>query len=937
VDLRAWDRYEIGEELGTGATGRVYKAWDPRLCRAVAIKLLRADDEDQRFVREARAQASIEHENVCKVYEVGEVFGRPYLALQYVGGPTLRQAASDMAIRDKVDVVRKVALAIEAAHQRGLIHRDIKPSNVLVERTDAGEFRPYVTDFGLARAVETQGVTKSGTAIGTPSYMSPEQVRGHAAEVDQRSDVYGLGATMYELFAGRPPFEGPNAPAVLLDVLDRDPVPLEGVPEDVATIVMRCLEKDAARRYPTAQALADDLGRFLAGEPIRARPQSLTYRLRRRARKHRAAFALGASALAAVAVLGLLIWQSRHGASERAELAQTFGQEVEHIDALMSAAVLLPLHDIGREKAEVRARMAAIARQMDEIGPSAQGPGHYALGRGRLALREFQAAHKELETAWAAGYQAPEVACALATTLSEEYRFAFKRNQHIAGDDARRKNREEIERTLRDPALRYLRLCGSSGYLEGRIALLEDRRADALAKARAAQAPDPMTYPAIALEGDVLLADAVAARNRGDLPTAAQALEGAEAAYGRAREIARSDAMLASAQCAVGYDAMDVAASQGKPLGPMFDRAARACADALQIDPENGVAQQDNAELYWRWAEYQAAHGENPQQSLERSVAHAERAAALLVPQPGTFDTIGNACATRAEWESKRGGDPRPWLDRAITAYEKALALNPRSHQSNSNICLGWEDKAEWEMAHRIDPAPSLDRAAAACQHALDLKPDYWSGWNNLGNVLDARAEWEARGGRDPRPLLARAVDAYGRAIAAKPLYRYFSNRAGSELQAAAWEVSHGEDPAPAIERALASAESAASRKADHAPTWVRIATARRIEAAWKVAHGADAGAALTSARQAAEKALAIDKTFGPARLALAETELVAARPAKALQILSGLDDPDAARVRAQAHLRLGDRVRARQEIDRALAAFPRQPESLAVAAQLTQ
>ena len=205
----AWDRYRCDRLLGAGGMGRVFKAWDPRLRRWVALKFLHADDPEltARFLREAQAQARLEHPHICRVYEVGEAAGRPYIAMQYIDGSALGARAGGMTLEQKVLVMSRVAEAIHAAHRLGIIHRDIKPANIMLEETEGG-IHPYVVDFGLVREIGVEGLTLSGASLGTPQFMAPEQALGKMDRVDRRSDVYSLGATLYTVVAGRPPLGG---------------------------------------------------------------------------------------------------------------------------------------------------------------------------------------------------------------------------------------------------------------------------------------------------------------------------------------------------------------------------------------------------------------------------------------------------------------------------------------------------------------------------------------------------------------------------------------------------------------------------------------------------------------------------------------------------------------------------------------------------------
>jgi len=303
--------YDSEVAIGSGGMGEVFKAWDTQLDRWVALKYLKHDDPElvQRLLREARAQARVDHPGVCKVYEVGESDGRSFIAMQYVDGKLLDEAAQELSLEQKILVVKKVAEAVQAAHTEGLIHRDLKPSNIIVAEEPDGGLRPYVLDFGIAREQEVAGPTMTGQILGTPGYLSPEQARGEVSALDRRTDVFSLGVILYELLAGVRPFTGDSNIAVLINLLGHDPKPLRKhastIPRDLEILVATCLEKERDRRYPSARALADDLGRFLAGEPIDARPLSSFARLMRLARRHRLVSALAATSV--LLALGLVV------------------------------------------------------------------------------------------------------------------------------------------------------------------------------------------------------------------------------------------------------------------------------------------------------------------------------------------------------------------------------------------------------------------------------------------------------------------------------------------------------------------------------------------------------------------------------------------------------------------------------------------------------
>ncbi|HEX4612075.1 MAG TPA: serine/threonine-protein kinase, partial [Urbifossiella sp.] len=327
--------YEVLEEVGRGGMGVVYRARHAALNRTVALKLVPAADAEgwARFRLEAEAVADLQHPNIVQIYEVGEADtggGTPFMALEFVGGGSLarRLAGGPLPARAAAALVETVARAVHFAHQRGILHRDLKPANVLLggigppapgpsgatplpPPTDA----PKVTDFGLAKRLDGghAGRTRTGAVLGTPSYMAPEQVSGNSGDVGTPADVYALGAILYECLTGRPPFQGGSALETLEQVRSRDPVApgrlRRGIPPGLETICLTCLRKPPERRYASAAALADDLGRFLSGNPVLARrvgPLGRTALWCRRNPALAGAVAAGVLAVAVVAAVGVV-------------------------------------------------------------------------------------------------------------------------------------------------------------------------------------------------------------------------------------------------------------------------------------------------------------------------------------------------------------------------------------------------------------------------------------------------------------------------------------------------------------------------------------------------------------------------------------------------------------------------------------------------------
>ncbi|MGA2255843.1 MAG: serine/threonine-protein kinase [Thermoguttaceae bacterium] len=342
--IRYLGDYELVEEIARGGMGVVYKARQISLNRTVAVKMILAGQlatkaDHDRFHSEAQAAALLDHPNIVPIFEVGEHQGQHYFSMGYVDGSSLsaRLAEGPLPPKEAAELVSVLAEAVEYAHRQGVIHRDIKPSNILIDCKG----RPRITDFGLAKRVDSgSDFTATGQVLGTPSYMPPEQAAGQINAVGPAADVYALGALLYTALTGRPPFQAATSLETMQQVLEREPVALRqlnaAVPCDLETVVLKCLEKPIPRRYATAQALADDLQRYLEGRPILARPVGrLEHTWRWCRRQPVVAGLIAAVALTLVAgilissVFAIMAFKERDRANGNAELADRKANEAE--------------------------------------------------------------------------------------------------------------------------------------------------------------------------------------------------------------------------------------------------------------------------------------------------------------------------------------------------------------------------------------------------------------------------------------------------------------------------------------------------------------------------------------------------------------------------------------------------------------------------------
>ncbi len=540
-------KYEIVEELGRGGMGVVYKARHPGLDRTVALKTLIAvgsPEHVERFLREARSAARMgKHPNLVQVHDVGEDAGVYYFTMEFIEGRGFdREVHNDAPPPRRVaEVVEQVARGLAHAHAEGVVHRDLKPANILIDMVG----RPLISDFGLAKEVGAgSSVSVAGQILGTPAYMSPEQAEGHLELVNERSDVYGLGAILYEGLTRRPPFEAAGNIELLRKVTGEEPVLpsrlAAGIPRDLEVICLKCLSKRPEDRYESAAALADDLRRFLDGDPILARPVPFSVRLLRRARRNPLVAALSAAAVLLLVVGSIVtvrllreradrLEQSERDRIAEADRAAVRKQVEEHLRsgrewlqkaerAMRLDVAVLAGTAIGREPLDAALREfdAAIA-----LAPETYDARHLRLRTLRILGRLEEAV---AEADWILVRRPDDHATALerthariaqlqllsGVTIAVDYSFfASLGNQakrlHVLGRDPRQP--EVLAEVIRE----LKRLSGSgipagdAHYCRAMVLHFEGKQAEALTECDAAIAADPFLSEAVSLRAELLV------------------------------------------------------------------------------------------------------------------------------------------------------------------------------------------------------------------------------------------------------------------------------------------------------------------------------------------------------------------------------------------------------------------------------------------------
>lgn len=907
--LKTWDHYEVLSLLGAGGMGAVYKARDPRLHRQVAVKIVHpmlgqgpgttGEKFVKRFLREAQLQASLEHPNICKVYEVGELPGTedeegyPYIAMQLITGRPLQRAMAEMSLFEKVRVIQQVAEALHVAHRQGLVHRDIKPANIMIERTDEGKLVPYVMDFGLARETAGTDQSRSGLIEGTPRYMSPEQARGDNKHLDRRTDVYSLGVTLYELISGRFPYEAGGDGDMLIAVMTSDARPMRAsnssIPIDLDAITLKCLEKDPTARYDSAKALADDLGRYLDGEPVVARHLGFTQRLIRRARKHKALVGLGVALFVSLCGLAGYFVRTRLATIERerqskqqAELAQTLGQEISRMEWLLRSARQLPIHDVNVEKAIVRRQMSVLQSKLASYGSMSKGLANYALGRGHVALHEYQDARRELLQALANGHDTADVHYALGLVLGKHFEQAMHEARLSGGGDWAQKKLADLAPTFLTPAIASLQRSralhqDSQHYLEALISYYQGKYPEALQHADDALRESPWLYEAAKLAGDVHVTLALLSRDSGKMDEAGRAFAAAVARYEQAASIGRSDAEVYEGLAEAWVRQIEMAANSGKPTESAYAAAIEASDHISIVEPQlvTGRLKKAYAALMTMAI---SGSGVSPAARVKQCQDEAQAVLERDPENPYARDVAAGCTAFAADSAQGRGEDAAPLFQKAIALLEPAIQKSPNFLWGINDLATTYIAYAAYLQSHGNLTASELFEKSLEYGHkAALLDRKYLTPIQNMIFAFSKMAML-SRHVIDLEKVIKDSDELYDKCIAINHSYQQCHiNYAAAAARAAQRMLAAGEDPSALLEKAKRATSASRQLGGAFVDAEQSEALAAWVLAAWRVRGHQDPGEALSAVEAATARALAINPQDAFSKTLQAQGELLRA------------------------------------------------------------
>ncbi len=846
-------RYKIISKLGEGGISIVYKAFDSVLKRNVALKVLKVMDPVliRRFFREARAQAGIEHENICKVYDFGEIDGIPFITMQFIEGLPLQEAVKNMSLEKKLIIIKKVADALQKAHRNGLIHRDLKPSNIMVEIREDGEEKPYIIDFGLVKKIEESDSTFPGMIVGTIGYMSPEQIEGKMDGIDGRTDIYGIGALLFKIITDEPPFKGETFEA-LKEAMEKDPVPLrklnKSIPKDVEAIVMKCLEKDPKRRYQSAKELSEDIERFLNGEPTKAKTSSMLSKVFKKAKKNKTIFAVSSIAFIAIIFLITLVFYIQHRERIQRGFTIEFEQQIKYIEDTLWYTYSLPLHDIREEIEAVKGRLDQIEKRVKKSGRVACGPGYYALGRGYFALQDYERAKNYLELAWNEyKYRTPNVSYFLSLSLMMIYKMEDMKADRVADSEIRNKIKERIKKEYLYRAIELADMGRGAEietweYVEALKTFYDGKYSETLKKINLLKEKFPWFYDAKKLEGETYRKSGIESMQKGDKEKALYNFSCAEKVLIDLSKNSESDPDVYKALSVLEIDLMELLIyHSGESPEEAFRKAVFYAENALTVKPKDKEALNLLSHAYWRWGLYLLYKGEDPRDSLQKSTEFAKEVINLDPEDFFPYQNIATSSLEMGAYLISRGKNPRQHLENSISYSEKAIKLNPADFQSYNNIGLSYWNIGKWEFEAGKDPLPYFEKGIEILERCIKINSSFSSLNHTLGNIYMEKAYYEKVNKINPLPSIKKAKEKFEKAISLKPNnFLSFNNLAECSAMEGEWKMERGLSPEPELKNAREHLRKSLQIKQNFVWVYVSGAKIELIEAKWRIAKGDD-------------------------------------------------------------------------------------------------
>ena len=864
-------KYEMLQLIGRGGMATVYLAHDKKLNRNTALKFITMGHPEllKRFEREARAQAKVEHDHICKIYETDVWKGQHFIAMQYLPGKHLTEFLENQPIERKVQMVRDVANALHAAHSAGLIHRDLKPSNIIVVLED-DQPKSYLTDFGIALDTDDIRKTKTVSQAGTPAFMAPEQIQGDSNEIDRRTDIYGLGATLYLTLVDALPFDGESSIQVMFKVVESNPTPLRKIkhkiPKDLEIITMKCLEKDPTQRYQTAKMLAEELDRFLRGDPILGKGTTYFYRFKKRLLQHRLTSALVTLALILALGFGWFAVRSKLQAREQLHWVQKFGQEMSSLQNEIHIAHLYPLHDLTAEREKTQKQLDWIQHQIDQSGDLVSGPGHYALAQGFLALGDYETALSHFKRVHLLGYTPSNLNEVHGHTLGLTYLQKLEKARDIANPGVRESEILKLSIAFREPAVTMLSQSQPFESILEKVffAFLSEQDLTKYTLPGPNERLIFKHYEDYLMWTSIILDQASRLSSSGEFDQAKEGLSNSETFLDRLSNIGRSDPSIYYQKARVQLEFMKIDVKTGNDPTPHYQKLEESVALSLQIEPTASRHLELQLEGDYIFLNYRSVKSMEYETLYQKALARAKQAGSF----PGGEEPEAFHKARLLKFYGKaaldRGIPAEAYLEEAVSSLDKFLISSPDSirflalkasiHETYADILSYKGNDAEpqilemigiFKLLHQSNPQSdqllqqlgsayfwlgyasadkkrlsAIDSLHSALQYlgmAKEKNSNNFYTWNGLGMARGVMGNLLLKEGQDSHELFTGSLQAFQEVLRIFPNLTYsISNMGLAHHDLWRHACLFGEDPQPHYQNGIKRYEEAIEVSPSH-------------------------------------------------------------------------------------------------------------------------
>jgi serine/threonine-protein kinase len=865
------DKYSLEKLLGQGAYGQVYKAVDLKLKRTVALKILTNSpiDRIEKFRREARNQAKVDHPNVCKVYEVNSYKEIHYISMQYIEGETLDKLNNKLSVTEKVQIIKQVAKGLHAAHLTGLIHRDIKPTNILVKQKQNGKYTPYITDFGISKQLDSPALTKEHAATGSPNYMSPEQAAGDKYKApDIRTDIYSLGVTLYEMLTGKLPHFGETSIEVMFKIINQEPKPVckqnPSIPKDLGSIVMKCLEKHPANRYQSAQELLEDLNRFLKGDPVKARQAGFAYKIYKKITKH--PIATTVTTLLTVfllMVLGFWISEKVHTAKKIA-ISQQLGQIINNSEHIMRIAHMMPIHNLEGDLQKVENETTKIKLLVEKMGTAGKAPGLYALGKCYTILGKEVIAKTCFEKAYNMGYKNNDLFYQLGIAYGKTYLKQHDKLKKALNSKTFATKKANLKKQYIDKAIKMFNKVKNSKthtkyYGKALVSYINQDYNTALEYCNKSRKNNNWFYEALLLSGQIHITLAEQAEIAGFFKKAEKEYGFALEKINKAIEIAKSDTDCYKTLASLWIKRFTNSRKNTEKILLYKKNALWALQKAKQTNSKDSDLYIKFAAFYWHWAEYQMEAGKDFKKDVEKGIEAAKNALKYNSKSYEAYHHLGNCYLYQGIYKMFSGENPKVSFEKAEFNFEKSKKMAPSFILNYTNLGVVFAYLSQYYYFHGQNPISTLDNAVHNFLIAERIDPNNIFIYSNLGGVYYLAGNFLYNIGKDPEIQYKKAIESYEKALNLSPAENaLYVNISGTYVSIAEFKMREGLSPQPFIKKAIINAKKSIELFNNNSYGYINLASSYLIFAKYKMRKKQNAENELSLAKKFCDKAVAL-------------------------------------------------------------------------------